>query len=57
MNFYHILSQGKRYYKRFIKLLGLYTDLELCASIRGVEYDKSVAERIVLNYQTYLDVS
>lgn len=49
--------QGKRYFKRFIKLLAIYTDLELCASIRGTEYDKSIAERIVLNYQTYLDVS
>lgn len=49
--------QGKRYYKRYIKLLALYTDLELCASIRGDEYDINIAERLVLNYQTYLDVS
>lgn len=53
-NFYF---QGKRYYKRYIKLLAVYTDLELCASIRGEEYDKTIAERLVLNYQTYLDVS
>ena len=49
--------QGKRYYKRFIKILSIYTDLELCASLRGAEYDKAIAERIVLIYQTYLDVS
>lgn len=49
--------QGKRYYKRYIKLLALYTDLELCASMLGNEYDINIAERLVLNYQTYLDVS
>ncbi|XP_055295910.1 uncharacterized protein LOC129565268 [Sitodiplosis mosellana] len=51
------LEKGKRYYKRFIKILSIYTDLELCASLRGAEYDKSIAERIVLIYQTYLDHS
>lgn len=48
--------QGKRYYKRFIRILAVYTDLELFASTRGAEYDRDIAERIALTYQTYLDV-
>lgn len=52
-----LFLQGKRYYKRVIKILAIYTDLELCSSIRGNEYDKTIAERLVLIYQTYLDVS
>lgn len=31
--------------------------MELCASIRGTEYDATIAERIQFIYQTYLLVN
>lgn len=50
------LTQGKRYFKRIIKILAIYTDMELCASIRGIEYDAAIAERVQFIYETHLQV-
>lgn len=55
-NFYFYF-QYKRYYKKFIKLLAVYTDLELCGSVLGKEYEKTVAKRLIDNYLKYPDVS
>lgn len=49
--------QGKRYFKRVIKILAIYTDMELLASVLGKEYDVTIAERIQFMYQTHLQVN
>lgn len=52
-----IYFQGKDYFQRITKILAIYTDLELCSSVLGVELDPETANRIQFTYSTYLQVS
>lgn len=38
------------------RLLAIYTDLELCSSVLGLELDADTANRIQLVYRTHLEV-
>lgn len=48
--------QGKDYFRRITKILAIYTDLELCSSIAGMEWDSELANRIQLIYRLHLEV-
>lgn len=39
------------------RLLAIYTDLELCSSVLGLELDADTANRIQLVYRTHLEVN
>lgn len=49
-------SQGKEYFRRVTKILAAYTDLELCGSVAGLEWDSEMANRIQLIYRIHLEV-
>lgn len=51
------LRQGHEYFRRIARLLAIYTDLELCSSVLGLELDADTANRIQLVYRTHLEVN
>lgn len=48
--------QEKTYFRRVVKILAAYTDMELCGSVAGSEWDSDIANRIHLTYRTHLEV-
>ncbi|XP_055325011.1 uncharacterized protein LOC129579209 isoform X1 [Sitodiplosis mosellana] len=46
---------GKEYFRRVTKILAAYTDLELCGSVSGLEWDTEMANRIQLIYRIHLE--
>lgn len=55
-NFHRFFWQNHDYFRRMARLLAIYTDLELCSSVLGLELDADTANRIQLVYRTHLEV-